>query len=109
MVIFIGSLVGILMLKTLDLLIWLHLFGDYYAWSAANDVKRVQTGYIKNFRYLMTTGCGILLLVDEDVIVEAENTETKRSNGFGRIVKSSSRQNVSKARQKLPNLAAAAI
>ena len=57
----------------------------------------------------MTTGCGILLLVDEDVIVEAENTETKRSNGFGRIVKSSSRQNVSKARQKLPNLAAAAI
>ena len=24
----------------------------------------------------MTTGCGILLLVDEDVIVEAENTET---------------------------------
>ena len=72
-------------------------------------VKRVQTGYIKNFRYLMTTGCGILLLVDEDVIVEAENTETKRSNGFGRIVKSPSRQNVSKARQKLPNLAAVAI
>ena len=58
MVIFIGSLVGILMLKTLDLLIRLHLFGDYYAWSAANDVKRVQTGYIKNFSYLMTTGCG---------------------------------------------------
>ena len=57
----------------------------------------------------MTTGCGILLLVDEDVIVEAENTETKRSNGFGRIVKSSSRQNVSKARQKLPNLASSAI
>ena len=28
----------------------------------------------------MTTGCGILLLVDEDVIVETENTETKRSN-----------------------------
>ena len=56
----------------------------------------------------MTTGCGILLLVDEDVIVEAENTETKRSNGFGRIVKSSSRQNVSKARQKLPNLASSA-
>ena len=49
------------------------------------------------------------MLVDEDVIVEAENTETKRSNGFGRIVKSPSRQNVSKARQKLPNLAAAAI
>ena len=24
------------------------------------------------------------MLVDEDVIVEAENTETKRSNGFGR-------------------------
>ena len=35
-------------------------------------VKRVQTGYIKNFRYLMTTGCGILLLVDEDAIVEAK-------------------------------------
>ena len=49
------------------------------------------------------------MLVDEDVIVEAENTETKRSNGFGRIVKSPSRQNVPKARQKLPNLAAAAI
>ena len=84
MVIFIGRLVGILMLKTLDLLIRLHLFGDYYAWSAANDVKRVQTGYIKNFRYSMTTRCGILLLVDEDVIVEAENSETKLSNGFGR-------------------------
>ena len=108
MVTFLGSLVGILMLKTLDLLIRLHLFGDY-AWSAANDVKRVQTGYIKNFGYLMMTGCGILLLVDEDVIVEAENTETKRSNGFGRIVKSSSRQNVSKARQKLPILASSAI
>ena len=54
----------------------------------------------------MTTGCGILLLIDEEV--EAENTETKRSNGFGRIVKSSSRQNVSKARQKLPNLASSA-
>ena len=53
----------------------------------------------------MTKGCGILLLVDEDVIVEAENTETKRSNGFGRIVKSPSRQSVPKARQKLPNLA----
>ena len=87
----------------------MHLFGDYYAWSAANDVKRVQTGYIKNFRYLMTTGCGILLLVDEDVIVVAESTETKRSNGLGRIVKPTSRQNVSKARQKLPNLASSAI
>ena len=41
------------------------------------------------------------MLVDEDVIVEAENTETKRSNGFGRIVKSPSRQNVPKARQKI--------
>ena len=49
----------------------------------------------------MTTGCGILLSVDEDVIVEAENTETKRWNGFGRIVKSSSRQNVSKAPPKI--------
>ena len=95
MVIFIGSLVGILMLKTLDLLIRLHLFGDYYAWSAANDVKRVQTGYIKNFRYLMTMVYEILLLVDEDMIVEVE--KTKRSNGFDRIVKSPSRQNVSKA------------
>ena len=57
----------------------------------------------------MTTGCGILLLVDEDVIVEAENTETTRSNRFGRKVKPQSRQNVSKARQKLPDLAAAAI
>ena len=28
------------------------------------------------------------MIVDEDVIVEAENTEAKRSNGFGRIVKS---------------------
>ena len=35
-------------------------------------VKRVQTGYIKNFRYLMTTGCGILFLIDEDVIAEAK-------------------------------------
>ena len=49
------------------------------------------------------------MLVDEDVIVEAENTETKRSNGFGRIVKSPSRQNVSKARLQLLNIAAAAI
>ena len=50
-----------------------------------------------------------LLLVDENAIVEAENTETTRSNGFGRIVKLPPRQNVSKARQKLPNLAASAI
>ena len=28
------------------------------SWSAANNVKRVQTSYIKNFRYLMMTGCG---------------------------------------------------
>ena len=41
--------------------------------------------------------------------MKAENTKTKRSNGLGRILKSPSRQNVSKARQKLPNLAAAAI
>ena len=49
--------------------------------------------------------------IPKDVVVEAEHTKTKRSNGFGRIVKSSSssRQNVSKARQKLSNLAAAAI
>ena len=58
----------------------------------------------KNFRVTE-----ILFLVDEDVTLEAENTETKRSNGFGRIVKSPSRQIVSKARQKLPNLATAAI
>ena len=45
----------------------------------------------------------------KDVIVETENTKTKRSNGFDRIVKLASRQNVSKPRQKLPNLAAAAI
>ena len=32
----------------------------------------------------MKTRCGILLLVDEDVIVEAENSENKLSNGFGR-------------------------
>ena len=49
------------------------------------------------------------MLVDEDVIVEAENTETKRSNGFGRIVKSPSRQNVCNARKKLANRAATAI
>ena len=45
----------------------------------------------------MMTVYKILLLVDEDMIVGAENTETKRSNGFDRIVKSPSRQNVSKA------------
>ena len=39
----------------------------------------------------------------------AENAETKRSNGVGRIVKSPFRQNVSKARPKLSNLAPAAI
>ena len=33
-------------------------FRTLNAWSAVNDVKRLQTGYIKNFRYLMTTGCG---------------------------------------------------
>ena len=43
----------------------------------------------------MTTFHEILLLVDEDMIVEVE--KTKRSNGFDRIVKSPSRQNVSKA------------
>ena len=36
----------------------------------------------------------------KDVIVEAENTEIKRSSGFGRKVKSLSHPNVSKARQK---------
>ena len=55
----------------------------------------------------MTMVYEILLLVDEDMIVEVE--KTKRSNGFDRIVKSPSRQNVSKARQKLPNLASSAI
>ena len=43
----------------------------------------------------MTTVYEILLLVNEDKIVEVE--KTKRSNGFDRIVKSPSRQNVSKA------------
>ena len=43
----------------------------------------------------MTMVYEILLLVDEDMIVEVE--KTKRSNGFDRIVKSPSRQNVSKA------------
>ena len=51
------------MLKKLDLLIRLHLFGDYYAWSAVNDVKRVQTSYIKIFRYLNDGFAEILLLV----------------------------------------------
>ena len=43
----------------------------------------------------MTTVYEILLLVDEDMIVEVE--KTKRSNGFDRIVKSPSCQNMSKA------------
>ena len=43
----------------------------------------------------MTTVYEILLLVDEDMMVEVE--KTKRSNGFDRIVKSPSRQNVFKA------------
>ena len=33
--------------ENVDLPIRLHLFGDYYAWSAVNNVKRVQTGYTK--------------------------------------------------------------
>ena len=40
----------------------MHLFGDYYAWSAVNDVKFVQTGHIQNFRYLMT-GYGVIKLL----------------------------------------------
>ena len=44
------------------------------------------------------------MLVDEDVIVEAENTETKRSNGFGRIVKSPpSRQKANRKKQSNRN------
>ena len=43
----------------------------------------------------MTMVYEILLLVDEDMIVEVE--KTKRSNGFDRIVKSPSCQNMSKA------------
>ena len=43
----------------------------------------------------MTTVYEILLLVDEDMIVEVE--KTKRSNGFDRVVKSPSCQNMSKA------------
>ena len=45
----------------------------------------------------------MLLLVDEDVIIEAENTETKRSNGFGRIVKSPSRQKANRKKQSNRN------
>ena len=43
------------------------------------------------------------MLVDEDVIVEAENTETKRSNGFGRIVKSPSRQKANRKKKSNRN------
>ena len=44
----------------------------------------------------------------KDVIVEVENTEIKRSSGFGRIVKSLSHPNVSKARQKYKKTLASA-
>ena len=54
MVIFIGSLVGILTVETVRSSNPTEFFGDYYARSAVNDVKRVQTSYIKKFRYLMT-------------------------------------------------------
>ena len=53
MVIFIGSLVGILTVETVRSSNPTEFFGDYYARSAVNDVKRVQTSYIKKFRYLM--------------------------------------------------------
>ena len=51
------------MLKTLDLLILPYLFGDYYAWYAVNDVKRVQTGYIKKIPLFNDGFAEILLLV----------------------------------------------
>ena len=54
MVIFIGSLVGILTVETVRSSNPTEFFGDYYARSSVNDVKRVQTSYIKKFRYLMT-------------------------------------------------------
>ena len=54
MVIFIGSLVGILTVETVRSSNPTEFFGDYYARSAVNDVKRAQTSYIKKFRYLMT-------------------------------------------------------
>ena len=52
-VIFIGSLVGILTVETVRSSNPTEFFGDYYARSAVNDVKRVQMSYIKKFRYLM--------------------------------------------------------
>ena len=48
--------------KTLDLLIQLHLFGDYYAWSPVNDVKRLQTGYTKKIPLFNDGFAEILLL-----------------------------------------------
>ena len=53
MVIFIGSLVGILTVETVRSSNPTEFFGYYYARSAVNDVKRVQMSYIKKFRYLM--------------------------------------------------------
>ena len=53
MVIFIGSLVGILTVETVRSSNPTEFFGDYYARSAVNDVKRVQMSYIKKFRYSM--------------------------------------------------------
>ena len=53
MVIFIGSLVGILTVETVRSSNPTEFFGDCYARSAVNDVKRVQMSYIKKFRYLM--------------------------------------------------------
>ena len=61
MVIFIGSLVGILMLKTFGLPIRLHLFGDYYACSA--NVKLVQKGYTNKIPLFNDGFAEILLLV----------------------------------------------
>ena len=56
MVIFIGSLVGILTVETFRSSNPTEFFGDYYARSAVTNVKRVQTGALhkKNLRYLMT-------------------------------------------------------
>ena len=76
------------------------------------SIRSIRTD--RHMAYTDRYGAGVLdnPQIPKDVVVEAEHTKTvktKRSNGFGRIVKSSSRQNVSKARQKLPNLATAAI
>ena len=63
MVIFIGSLVGILTVETVRSSNPTEFFGDYYARSAVNDVKRVQTSYIKKIPLFNDGFAEILLLV----------------------------------------------